>query len=99
MCYEHFAIQLLIHHFSYFGERRRIKYHFMGYAGEPCYVVWNVATRVDQGVKAVGNLCAIMVIDCYFRDTVLVRISPRGFNVYYSVHVISSFPSQFLLVF
>lgn len=65
---------------------RRFTYHLRRNARKPGDKVWNFSAGINQRMKPVGNLNAIIVIDRNLRYAMIFGIPSGGLNIYDGIH-------------
>ena len=85
MSHEDFILGKLYDVAGYFVKLRRILYHVIGNAGELGYKKRNGPLGINQGIKLIDYLFAIVNKNSNFRNSILRRLAASCFNINYCV--------------
>jgi hypothetical protein len=58
-----------------------LSHHFIGNAGQPGYVIWNILFRIDKGRKFIDNILTVKYEDSNFGNALMSGTPASGFYV------------------
>src|SRR5690242_6401543 len=84
---KHFPFQLAEYFRGHGLEIGSGKDHFCGNARKTCNIIGDIPSGVDQCVERISDLHAIMMIDSYLRDAMIICVSTSRLYINNRVHL------------
>ena len=79
---KNFTVKSSEYFFRHFFERRSVQNHLGRNSCESRYVIGDISLRVDQGVKHIGDVKAIVLIDSHLSYAMVFGVPTRCFDIH-----------------